>query len=130
MPAVERSALLPVLAFGGAAWAVLPPYVGPSVAAAGRAEVADHVVPAAVLAMTAAVLLLVRATGTALFAGGLVTLLAGLWMTATHLPLLRQADAGVVTWPAAIHHSLPGVALLGLGALWCARTHEAAAVRR
>ena len=74
-------------------------------------EVVDHVVPGvAVLAVA----------GYALRAGRLpleatlVGLLAGLWMTVTHLPLLAHARHGLVAWPSALFHSLPGIALVTL----------------
>lgn len=59
-----------------------------------------------------------RAPALALFAGGLVVTLAGLWATATHVPLVVQAAGGRVDWVPAIHHALPGPVVLLLGAGW------------
>ena len=54
-------------------------------------------------------------------AGGLaagVAFLAGFWVLATHVPLIGDANEGLVTWPAAIWHSIAAVPTLGL-AVWC-----------
>ena len=115
---------LPVAALVVAVWAVLPPYVGPGVHVPASREVADHVVPAAVLvAVSAAALFLVpklARPGPFLFLAGLVITLAGIWMVATHVPLVAQAGRHEVSGLAAAHHSLPGVAVLVLGLVWSA----------
>jgi hypothetical protein len=125
-----RSARLPLLGVGLSVWAALPPYSGPSLAAAARAEVVDHVVPAVVLLIVSLVALLVarRASGpgTLPLACALVAALCGLWMTATHLPLVVQATRGEAPWPAVAYHAVPGLAVLALGALWTARSWSAA----
>jgi hypothetical protein len=122
-PANIRRAL-PVAALVVAAWAVLPPYVGPGIHTPASREVADHVVPAVVLlAVSAAALFLVPQMprpGPFLFLAGLVTTLAGIWMVSTHVPLVTQARRHEVSWLAAAHHSLPGLAVLVLGLVWSA----------
>ncbi len=111
------------------AWALLPPYTGPALATADAVEFADHVVPGvAILAVSLAAALIARrgASGSLLFAAGLVVALAGFWMTATHLPLVLQAMRAEAPWGATIYHSLPGLAVLALGTLWAA-TYRAGA---
>lgn len=106
------------------AWAFLPPYSGPKLNTEMRVEVADHVVPSIVLlAVSLAVLALRRRRDAPpalpLVAGFLVTL-AGLWMVATHVPLVGQAARGEVgvSWGGAIYHSAPSLAVLVLGLVW------------
>lgn len=118
---------LPVAGLVAAAWAALPPYSGPSLEAARGAEVVDHVVPAVVLLLASVAALVARRRPTAVLGCGLVVALAGLWMTATHLPLVRQARGGGVSWDAVIYHAAPGLAVLALGAVWTARSWSAAA---
>lgn len=107
-----------------AAWAMLPRFAGPELNTTDRVEIADHIVPGLVVlavAVTAAVMRTRRATapaGTLLFISGLIVVLAGLWMTATHVPLLAQAAGDEVTWGAAIYHGVPGFAVLILGLVW------------
>lgn len=118
---VRRLPLLGLLLSG---WAALPPFVGPRLAALGRAELADHVVPAFVLLAVALVALWATSRpdpGVIPMTCALVASLSGLWMVATHLPLVVQvARTGVVSWLAVAHHGLPGVAVLGLGLAWTA----------
>lgn len=117
-----RSLALAGLAVG--VWALVPPYVGPSLATAARVEFADHVVPAAAILSIAGATLWASARGvtpTLLFVAGLGVVLAGLWMTATHVPLVLQAMRGQAPWGATAYHSVPGLAVLALGGLWTAR---------
>lgn len=103
------------------AWALLPPYTGPALNTAGRVEFADHVVPGvAVVAISALALAVSRRTDPdrILFAAGLGVILAGFWMTATHLPLVLQATRAQAPWGATVYHSLPGLAVLALGLVW------------
>ncbi|MEX2660164.1 MAG: hypothetical protein WD232_10740 [Acidimicrobiales bacterium] len=106
-----------------AAWASIPPYVGPALATDPVVEVVDHVVPAVVvLAVSLAALAAgARARGTAMFGAGLVVALAGLWMVATHVPLLAQAARDEAPWVASLWHFVPGVAVVALGAVWALR---------
>lgn len=103
------------------AWALLPPYTGPALATADRVEFADHVVPGvAVIAISALAFALGRRPvgENVLFPAGLGVVLAGFWMTATHLPLVLQATRGEAPWGATVYHSLPGLAVLALGVVW------------
>lgn len=117
---VPRSLTLAGLAVG--VWANLPPFVGPGLVTSRSLELVDHSVPAVVvLAVVAWAARAGRAAETWLFAAGLVIGLAGVWMTATHVPLVAQALRGGVGWAATISHSLPGLAVLALGGAWTAR---------
>jgi hypothetical protein len=118
---------LPVAGLLIAVWAVLPPYSGPEINTSMRVEVADHVVPAMLL-LGVSVWALLRARragpavgGTGMLVAGFGVLLAGLWMTATHVPLVRQALRDQVSDAAAVYHTLPGLVVLALGALWAAK---------
>lgn len=105
---------------------MLPHFSGPGLGTSDQLEIVDHVVPGAVVMAIAAALVLAtrrrrpmpRPPATLLFVAGLTVILAGLWMTTTHIPLMAQAARDEVTWRAAIYHSAPGVALLVLGVLW------------
>ncbi len=118
---------LPVAGLVIAAWAVLPPYSGPTINTSTRVEVADHVVPAILLvAVSVWGFLRVRGApappdGSGMLVAGFGVLLAGLWMTATHVPLVAQARRDEVSWAAANYHTLPGLVVLALGAVWVIR---------
>lgn len=72
-------------------------------------EVVDHVVPGAIVVGIAWLSLL---RGRRSLAGSLVTLVAGTWMFATHVPLLVQAAQGLVPVQTALLHSVPGALVL------------------
>ena len=106
------------------AWALLPPYIGPPLATRARDEFADHVVPGIALIAIAAACLGAstrRIDPTLAFVAGLAVVLAGFWMTATHVPLVLQASRGQAPWGATIFHSLPGLAVMAVGGFWAAR---------
>ncbi len=118
------------------AWSVAVPYVGNAlgldVNVPADLEVIDHVIPGLIVALAAGVAYRSLRRGTAaaslayLIAVG-VSLLAGLWITATHIPLLLQAARGTVGWPQALWHSLPGFPLPVLAiALYALSPTEAA----
>lgn len=106
--------------------ALLPPYTR-DLNTEMRVEVADHVVPGAILlAVSAAMVARSRQAGnggeTFPLVAGMVVLLAGLWMTATHIPLVNQARRGEneVSYLDAAWHTVPGVVVLVLGLVWTA----------
>lgn len=103
-------------------WALMPPYVGPALVTDPRVEIADHVVPAVViLALSLAVLAAGRraaAPGIAMLGTGLTIGLAGLWMFLTHVPLIAQAARDEAPILATVWHSVPGLAVIALGAVW------------
>lgn len=122
-------ARLPWIGIGISAWAMIPPYVGPELAnLKSSVEIADHVVPAVVmLVMAVACLALGRRSdkpSSFPLVSGFTFALAGLWMTATHLPLVQQARRGEagVTDVAAAWHTTPGIVVLVFGLVWVAGT--------
>ena len=124
----RRLAAVPMLAGLGVlvgTWALLPRYGGPRLELGPRGdqlEFIDHVVPGAVvIAVSLLALVIARRARTLgpLFGVGLVIVVAGLWMDATHLPLVLQATRNEAPWGATLYHSLPGLAVLLLGVGWC-----------
>ena len=105
-------------------WAALPRWVTPAINTSDRAEFADHVVPSIVLITVSIVTLVVlqRSTGpsSVMFLAGLVLVLAGLWMVATHVPLVAQATRDEAPWPATLYHSASALTVLLFGIVWTA----------
>jgi len=109
------------------AWTVLVPFLGRAldltVDVAFKVEVVDHVIPGAVTAIAAGLLLIIARRGPlagnriALLTSG-VCFLAGFWVFATHAPLVADAVGGDQSWDAAIWHSVASLPLVGLS-LWC-----------
>ncbi len=104
-----------------AVWLAPIPYVGArfgyDVDVPAKVEVVDHVVPAVVIAAVVVTTLLFRrrqASRWAFAVGAAVCLLAGLWATSTHVPLLIQAGQGHVSWGAALFHSAPGPVIMAV----------------
>lgn len=122
---VEARAAAALAAIG--AWTVIVPYLGRAldltVDVAWRVEVVDHVIPGAVTAIAAGLLLTIvrrepmAGNRMAMLASG-VCFLAGFWVLATHVPLLADAAGDDQPWDAAIWHSAASLPLVGL-ALWC-----------
>ncbi|MDP9073650.1 MAG: hypothetical protein M3N98_05635 [Actinomycetota bacterium] len=113
---------LPYLGLVVAAWAALPRFVSPPFHTRSANEVADHLVPAVVvLAVSLGAHLAARhgrQSGPGMLLGGLVIMLAGLWMCATHLPLLVQALRHTAPWPATVHHVAAAIGVFAVGATW------------
>ncbi len=123
-PGARHLRALPLAGVVTGCWALLPPYSGPALNTETRVEVVDHVVPGVVLivvSVAAIVLAPSRRSAEYLLVPGLVALLAGIWMTATHVPLVAQAARNEVSWPAAGYHTAPAVAVTVLGLVWVAR---------
>lgn len=102
-----------------AVWLAATPYVAPAfgftLTLDPLVEVVDHVVPGVVVVAACATALLLRRRPSAAYAftiAAALSMLGGLWATATHVPLLVQARQGLVTWGAAFFHSTPGVVLM------------------
>ena len=113
--------MLAGLGFLTGAWALIPPYTGPPLNTAAQVEFVDHVVPGIVVIAISALAFLFAGradAAAALFPAGLGIVLAGFWMSATHAPLVLQAVREEAPWGATIYHSLPGIAVLGLGVVW------------
>ena len=124
----RRLAAVPMLAGLGVllgTWALLPRYGGPRLELGPRGdqlEFLDHVVPGTVVIVVSLLALLIgrrASTLGPLFGVGLVIVVAGLWMDATHLPLVLQATRSEAPWGATLYHSTPGLAVLLLGVGWC-----------
>ena len=122
----DLAAIVPLVGLGVALWASLPQWSGPKLNVEASKEVADHIVPAIVvlLASLAAMAAGRRAKGPGAFRfmAGLGVLLAGLWMMATHLPLVFEAMRDESPWPATIYHTSSALAVFGLGLLWATVT--------
>ena len=128
-PAQQTSPFRQGLPFAGLAiglWAAIAPYagLGPELNASARNEFADHVVPGAILIVLSSVTLLRTKRGTEggsfPLLSGFAVLLAGLWMTATHVPLVKDARHDIVHTDVAAWHTLPGLVVMILGGLWAA----------
>ncbi len=117
-----RVPLFPVLGLVVGACATLPVLVGPQLATAHTVEVADHLVPGlVVLSVSAVVLAIGRSrpvSGVVMLSGGMVISLAGLWMVATHVPLVAQAARHDAPWGGTMYHSASAVMVLAFGLAW------------
>lgn len=103
-------------------WAAAVPYLGPPLGfeldVADRVEVVDHVVPGAVVLVACLGVLAYSRAGrgsaddVAPLAGIGLALLAGFWVTATHVPLIAEAARGESPWGATLWHNSAGLPLL------------------
>ncbi len=125
-PAPDLARILPLVGLGIALWASLPQWSGPKLNVEASKEVADHIVPAVAVLLASLVGIWAsrrpEGPGAYRFMGGLAVLLAGLWMMATHLPLVFQAMRDEAPWPATIYHNSSAFAVFGLGLLWATVT--------
>lgn len=126
---------------GAAAWAMAVPYAG---GAAGieldvpaGVEVADHVVPGAIVLLAAGALAAAARGGRSVEPGDVgwslaagSCFLAGFWIASTHVPLVAEAIDGITGWAAALLHTSAGVPLLALGAWMLALPFLGASGRR
>jgi hypothetical protein len=124
-PGPDLAKLMPLVGLGVAVWASLPQYSGPKLYVEASKEVADHIIPAILVFLASIVGILAgrrpQGPGALRLIAGMAVLLAGLWMMATHIPLLLQTmrgDADAASWPATIYHFAPSLAVFGLGLLW------------
>ena len=96
-----------------AGWAIAAPFadgpLGLAVATAPSVEFVDHVLPG-MAAMVAAMVLMTSTR--AKLPAALGALLAGFWMTATHLPLLVPSLRSGRQAAAAVWHTAPGACVL------------------
>src|SRR5688500_12995647 len=132
------SALRQALPYAGlviGVWASIAPYalLGPDLNASAKNEFVDHVVPGALI-LILSVVTLVRARSASAPAGGSFPLLAGfgillagLWMTATHLPLVKDAQNDLVATDVTAWHTIAGLVVMVLGGIWAASAWSAAA---
>lgn len=116
-------------------WAAVAPYalLGPDLNAAAKNEFVDHVLPGALILILSAVSVVrtrslrAAAAGSFPLLAGFGILLAGLWMTATHLPLVKDAQNDLVATDVTAWHTLPGLVVMALGAVWAASSWSDAA---
>ena len=127
-----RLAAVPMLAGTGVLvglWTAASIFVGPQLDLGPRRaelELVDHVVPGTVviiLSLAGALALVgkrrpLRAVPSLLYYLGLGITLAGLWTTATHVPLVLQALRNQAPWPAALNYSIPAFTLFFFGLAW------------
>ena len=125
-PGPDLARILPLVGLGVAFWASLPQWSGPKLNVEASKEVADHIVPAVAVLLASLVGIWAgrrpQGPGAYRFMAGLGVLLAGLWMMATHLPLVFQAMRDEAPWPATIYHNASAFAVFGLGLLWATVT--------
>lgn len=97
---------------GLAAWAIAVPWLARSVGlpldVPSRLEVIDHVVPGLAVLVCCAILLRPGTSEPLELGAAGVACLAGIWITATHAPLLPEALDGVSPWGAALLHLSAG----------------------
>jgi hypothetical protein len=121
-PGPDLARLLPLVGLPVALWASLPQWSGPKLNVAASTEVVDHIVPAVMVVLASLVGIMAgrraQGPGALRLIAGMCVLLAGLWMMATHLPLVSQASRGDAPWPATIYHTSAALAVFGLGLLW------------
>ncbi len=121
-PAPDLARILPMVGFGVALWASLPQWSGPKLNVAASTEVVDHIVPAVLVVLASIVGVLAgrrpQGPGGLRLIAGMTVLLAGLWMMATHIPLVAEATRDEAPWPATIYHTSAALAVFGLGLLW------------
>ena len=121
-PGPDLAALMPLVGLAIALWASLPQYSGPKLNVEPAKEVADHIIPAIVVLFASLLGIFAsrraKGPGAMRFMSGMAVLLAGLWMMATHLPLVAEATRDQAPWPATIYHTSSALAVFGLGLLW------------
>ena len=128
-PGPDLPRLLPLIGLPVALWASLPQYSGPAINTSAATEVVDHIIPAILVVLCSLVGIAAsrrpQGPGALRFIAGLGVLLAGLWMIATHFPLVAQTMRGgpeAASWAATIYHSSSALAVFGLGLLWATAT--------
>ncbi len=128
-PGPDLPRLLPLVGLPVAFWATLPQWSGPAINTSATAEVVDHIVPAVLVVLCSLAAIAVsrrpQGPGAVRFIAGMGVLLAGLWMIATHFPLVTQTMRGgpeAASWAATIYHSASALAVFGLGLLWATVT--------
>ena len=116
-PHARWAATLAGLAF----WATVAPWlaeaVGLELAVSTRLEIVDHVVPGVIMLAGAAGLATRGAVpgGLVWLGAGAIAFLVGVWITATHVPLIPAALQGGAPWGAALLHLSTGPPILVSG---------------
>ena len=112
------------------AWSAVPPYLGPALGleldVSSTVEAVDHLVPGLVALAGSSVAWSLARRGQAdglLALGALgVTALAGLWETASHVPLLLDAGDSRAPWDAVLLHATVGPPVVALSVWLIVRT--------
>jgi len=121
-PAPRPLPAMPLLGVAVGLWGMLPRFVDTGLNTEDTVEVVDHLIPGIVVVVVSLVALAVARKsakpGPFLFIAGLVVLLAGLFMFATHVPLVMQATRGEAPWGGTVFHTSAALAVFGLGLLW------------
>ena len=90
------------------------------------AEIVDHVVPGlVVLAMVFVAIRWGAKSVNTMAVTGMVVLLAGIWMTITHIGLFRQGLDHLAPWGPVIYHCSTALAVLVLAVAWLWRYRAA-----
>ena len=121
-PAARSLPVLPILGVVVGLWGALPRFLDSGLNTEDTVETVDHVIPGLVVVVVSLVALAVARRslrpGPFLFVAGLVVLLAGLFMFATHVPLVMQATRDEAPWGGTVFHTSAALAVFGLGLLW------------
>lgn len=123
-PAARSLPVLPLLGVVVGLWGTLPRFLDSGLNTEDAVETVDHVIPGIVVVVVSLIALAVARRspkpGPMLFLAGLVVLLAGLFMVATHVPLVMQATRDEAPWGGTVFHTSAALAVFGLGLLWAA----------
>ena len=109
-------------------YAMLPTFYLAGIHPKHNAEIVDHFVPGMfVLAMVIAAVIRQAKPDTLMLSTGVVVLLAGFWMAATHYGLLSEAidNNKMAPWPGTLYHCSTAVAVFALGITWVYRYRAA-----
>ena len=124
-PGPDLPRLLPIVGLPVALWAALPQFSGPAINTSNTAEIVDHIIPAILIVLCSLAAIAVsrrpKGPGAVRLIAGMGVLLAGLWMLATHFPLVTQtmrSGPEAASWAATIYHTSSALAVFGLGLLW------------
>lgn len=121
-PGPDLARMMPLVGLGVAVWASLPKFSGPALNTQAAVEFTSHIIPAVLVALASIVGILAgrrpQGPGALRLIAGLAVLLAGMWMMATHLPLVAQAMRDEAPWPGTVYHFASALAVFGLGLLW------------
>jgi hypothetical protein len=126
---VERDPTLGwrVLLVALGAWSILPPYLTP-VGVGSGVEVIDHVIPGGLVVIFGLVAVFEARAGAGdralAFGATGVCLLAGIWITLTHVSLWADAGSSGRPWGSVILHGTAGPAIAILAG-WLMRPLEA-----
>lgn len=117
--AVNAPLALMLTGLAAGAYAMAPAFYLGGLHVKRGAEIADHAIPGLVVLVT--VLVAVRWAArsvNAMLACGVVIVVAGLWMVATHVRLFVQGVHHQAPWGPVAYHCSTALAVLALGLVW------------